>query len=358
MKNVKKRLLTVLCMTSILTLTACNNKQEEHHMQANISQQLEETKAETEVFAMDTYMKLIAYGEKSEDAIQAATAEIQRLDALFSASNPESEVGKININGEGACSKDTAYLLQRSLELHQQTNGCFNILLYPIMEAWGFIDKNYTIPSDETLEELLSLTDIRKMHFDAAQNHVNFLEKGMKIGFGGIAKGYTSARMMEIFEEYDIPSAVVNLGGNVQVKGKKVDGTNWRIGVENPQNKEEMIGVLEVNDMAVITSGGYERFFEQDGEIYHHILDPKTGKTARSGLSSVTIVSADGTLADGLSTSLFVMGKDQAETYWKNHRDLFEAVLVEDDGTVYITEGLVNSFTPNEDVAKTVYVIE
>lgn len=357
MKHFKKRLLAVLCMTGMLTLTACESKQADG-MQTNSNQQLEETKADAEIFAMDTYMNLIAYGEKSEDAIQAATAEIQRLDALFSASNPESEVAKINANAEGACSKDTAYLLQRSLELHQQTNGCFNILLYPIMEAWGFIDENYTIPSDETLEQLLTLTDIEKMQFDDTQNYVNFLEKGMKIGFGGIAKGYTSARIMDIFEEYDIPSAVVNLGGNVQVKGKKIDGTDWRIGVENPQNKEETIGVLEVSDMAVITSGGYERFFEQDGEVYHHILDPKTGKTARSGLSSVTIVSADGTLADGLSTSLFVMGKDQAEAYWKNHRDLFDAVLVEDDGTIYVTEGLVDAFTPNEEVAPIVYVIE
>lgn len=247
------------------------------------------------------------------------------------------------------------YLLECSLALYQDTEGAFNVMLYPIMEAWGFINKAYAIPSEETLNQLLSLTDITKVAYDSEQKEVKFMQERMKIDFGGIAKGYISTKIMDIFEEYDIKSGVVNLGGNVQVKGKKVDGTDWRIGIQDPENQEVYLGVLEVHDKAVITSGGYERYFEQDGEVYHHILNPDIGKTANNGLISVTIVSEDGALTDGLSTYLFVMGKEKAEQYWQKHADKFQAILVTDDGEMYVTKGLTEQFTPE---AKTVHVIE
>ena len=167
----------------------------------------------------------------------------------------------------------------------------------------------------------------------------------MKIDLGGIAKGYTSARIRDIFKKNGIESGLVNLGGNVQALGTKTDGNNWRVAVQSPDDTEDYLGVLSIRDKAVITSGGYERYFEQDGVTYHHIIDPKTGYPAESGLSSVTIVSDDGTLADGLSTALFIMGKDKAESFWRAHSDKFEAVLVTDDGTIYVTEGLKGSFT-------------
>ena len=159
----------------------------------------------------------------------------------------------------------------------------------------------------------------------------------MKIDLGGIAKGYTSSRIMDIFKENGITSGLVNLGGNVQALGTKTDGSNWRVAVQSP-------------DEAVITSGGYERYFEQDGVTYHHIIDPKTGYPAENGLVSVTIVSSDGTLADGLSTSLFIMGEEKAAEFWKAHSDEFEAILETDDGTIYVTEGLKDSFTTDLDM--------
>ena len=114
---------------------------------------------------------------------------------------------------------------------------------------------------------------------------------------------------MDIFKENGITSGLVNLGGNVQALGTKTDGSNWRVAVQSPDDTEDYLGVLSIRDKAVITSGGYERYFEQDGVTYHHIIDPKTGYPAENGLVSVTIVSSDGTLADGLSTLLFIMGR-------------------------------------------------
>ena len=146
---------------------------------------------------------------------------------------------------------------------------------------------------------------------------------------------------------------MVSLGGNVQVLGIKTDGSKWRVAVQNPEDTENYLGVLETQDRAVITSGGYERYFEQDGKTYQHILDPKTGYPADSGLTSVTIVSVDGTLADGLSTSLFVMGKEKAVAYWRAHSEEFDAILVEKDGTVSVTENIADQFTPDDAVKKT-----
>lgn len=131
-----------------------------------------------------------------------------------------------------------------------------------------------------------------------------------------------------------------------------------RVGIQDPNNTDDMLGVLEANDCAVITSGAYERNFEKDGVTYHHIIDPATGKPSNSGLTSVTIVSKDGTLADGLSTSLFVMGKDKAIAYWKQHADEFDTILVDKDRNVYITEGIAGNFSPDSVSAGQVHTIE
>ena len=171
----------------------------------------------------------------------------------------------------------------------------------------------------------------------------------MQIDFGGIAKGYTSARIMDIFRACGIKSGLVNLGGNVQALGTKKDGSSWRVAVKDPQDTDQYLGVLSIQDKAVITSGGYERYFEQDGRTYHHIIDPKTGYPVENGLISVSIVTADGTLADGLSTSVFIMGKEAATEYWRNHSDEFDMILMTDDREIYVTEGIADSFESEMD---------
>ncbi len=150
--------------------------------------------------------------------------------------------------------------------------------------------------------------------------------------------------MMKIFQEYGIESGIVSLGGNVQVLGRKANGGNWRVAVRSPKGDGDFLGVLSVNGKAVVTSGGYERYFEQDGKTYHHILNPKSGYPADSGLESVTVVSEDGMLADGLSTALFVMGMEQAVSFWKLHREEFDAVFLDKEGELWITEGLEGAF--------------
>ena len=149
--------------------------------------------------------------------------------------------------------------------------------------------------------------------------------------------------LSKLLKDEGISSAVLDLGGNIQTVGSRPDGGEWRVGVKSPDGG--ILGVLSIRDMAVVTSGGYERYFEQDGQIYWHILDPKTGYPADSGLASVTIVGSDGTLCDGLSTAVFVMGRERAQELWRQWGG-FEMLLLDSEGTIYITEGLEGSFEP------------
>lgn len=304
----------------------------------------ETTEATQSIFAMDTYMTVTAYGANAEDAVTAGVAEIERLDALLSTGNADSEVAKINATGSGTLSEDTQYLLERSLSIWESTGGVFDITIYPIMDEWGFTSGNYQVPEKETLTSLLDLVDASQIEFDSTASTISFAKEGMKIDFGGIAKGYTSSRLMELFRDCGIESALVNLGGNVQALGNKVDGTAWRVGIQDPNDESAYIGGVSITDKAVITSGGYERYFEEDGVRYHHIIDPSTGYPADSDVCSVTIVSDDGTLADGLSTSLFIMGLDKATDYWRENSDQFDAILMTDDGDIYVTEGIEEQF--------------
>ena len=302
-----------------------------------------------DVFAMDTYMTVTAFGSHAEEAVAQAVAEINRLDALLSTGSADSEVSKINQGLEKNLSEDTTYLLSRSLELYDSTDHVFNIAVYPLMEAWGFTSGNYRVPDQSTLDDLLTYTDVSKINFNQKDASVDFDMEGMKIDLGGIAKGYTSTKIMDIYKNCGVTSGLVNLGGNVQVLGTKTDGSAWRIGIQDPQNSESYLGALSVADKAVITSGGYERYFEQDGKTYHHIIDPTTGYPAENGLISVTIVSADGTLADGLSSSLFIMGKDKAIAYWQAHSDEFDMILMDDVRGIYVSEGIADDFTSDLD---------
>lgn len=351
LKYINCLLAVCLCVSALLV--GCGQKTAEKSETASESSQNQSDdiqEASRDVFAMDTYMTVKAYGPQGDAAVEAAVEEINRLDALLSTGNEDSEVAGINANNGGHLSEDGAILMERSLELYKSTGGVFDVAIYPVMKAWGFTDGNYRVPDDETLKSLLQLADPSLIEYDSSTADVNFEEKGVQIDFGGIAKGYTSSRIMDIYKEKGVTSGLVNLGGNAQVLGTKPDGSLWRVAVQSPDAEDEYLGVLETKDKAIITSGGYERYFEKDGVTYHHIIDPSTGYPAENGLISVTIVSADGTLADGLSTSLFVMGKDKAVDYWRAHSDEFDMILLTDDEQLYVSEGIKDSFTSDRDV--------
>ncbi len=357
----RKLLIALLCGALVcLPLAGCNNKNGASGTDSSVQSEVSEDAGEqnssdssqeytSDVFAMDTYMTLTAYGENAQEAVEAGIAEIQRLDDLLSTGKDTSEVAQINANGGGVLSEDTDYLVKRALDIYQSTNGAFDISIYPVMQLWGFTTGNFAVPSESDLAAKLALVDAGKIILSEENGQTSIsLPEGMEIDLGGIAKGYTSGRVMDVMKSYGIKSAVINLGGNAHVLGNKTDGSQWKVGIQDPEDENGYLGGVSVTDKAIITSGGYERYFvdEDTGVKYHHIIDPKTGYSANNGLISVTIVSADSTLADGLSTSLFVLGTEDAITYCEEHcaEDGFDAIMEDEDGKLYITDGIYDDF--------------
>lgn len=322
-----------LCIIGAVFFTSCSSKTI-----------LQEPQSRS-FFAMDTYMTMTAYGEHAESALNQAEERVTNLEKMWSVTDENSEIYAVGHSGGNPVqvSDETAELLDFSLEISDLTNGALDCTMYPILAEWGFTTSDYKIPTDEKISQLLENTGYEKVELDG-----NFvvIPDDMQIDLGAVGKGYTGDLIVDMLQENGVDSALLDLGGNIQTIGTKPDGTEWKLGLRSPFD-EGSFATLEVSDCAVITSGGYERYFVgDDGETYWHILDPETGRPAHSGLVSVTIVGKEGRLCDALSTSLFVMGLDKAAELWKQ-RDDFEMVLVTDDGEIYLTEGIENRFSLN-----------
>ena len=296
-----------------------------------------------ELFAMDTVMELTVYGSGAADRTRETAALLSGLEAKLSVTRADSEVARLNAGETVDLSPETAALLRRSIALRDETGGALEPFLYPLTRLWGFTTGDYRVPSDAEIAE--TLAGIRSGSYtlegDTASLH------GLALDFGAVAKGYAGQLAAEQLRAAGVTSAILSLGGNVQTVGVKPDGSRWNVAIRDPEDPEGYLGVLAVGETAVVTSGGYQRYFEEDGVRYIHILDPETGRPADTGLSSVTIVSEDGLLADGLSTALYVLGLDRAEALWRDRSD-FEAVLVTKDGSIYVTAGLADAFSGAE----------
>ena len=336
----KKHFISAM-LSALLFLTGCSAESSPEPVQGTF-------------FAMDTVMDFTIYGESG--LIDQSESLIASLESLVSVTDANSELYAINQTGSGTLTGKASSLMEQALEICRRTDGALDLSIYPIVRAWGFTTGSYQVPDEAEIQALLPLVDYRKIQYDAATGTVT-LPEGMEIDLGSVAKGYAGQWAAQMLREHGVQSALLNLGGNVQTVGTKPDGSPWQIGIKDPQGEDAMM-VLSVEDQAVVTSGGYERYFEQDGQTYWHIMDPSTGHPADSGLISVTIVGDEGVVCDGLSTALFVMGLEKAADLWAQSGD-FEAVFVTASGEVYITEGLRDRFALTEQYADTpVSVIE
>lgn len=303
----------------------------------------------TQLFAMDTVMSLTAYGPHARAAVDEAAGELRRLDELWSVGSIESEISRLNAQGGGEVSEDTKVLLSRALELSRETDGLFDATIYPLVELWGFPTDDPHVPEASAIAETLPLVDSGRV---TLAGETVTLGPGQKLDLGGIAKGYASARAMEIFRSNGVDSGIVSLGGNVQTLGSKPDGSSWRIGIRDPAGEADAyLCVLPVADRAVITSGGYERYFEENGQTYIHILDPRTGYPAQSDLQSATVISSDGVLADALSTALYIMGSEEATGFWASRADQFDMILLTQSGELLATPGVAGRLETSREVS-------
>lgn len=329
---------------------------------AGCAQKDQDGPEQREVFAMDTAMVLTIYGEDAVRAANAAEEEIYRLDSLLSRTNEASKVSLLNNAGGKMVPVGVALcdLIQTAATYTELTGGAFDITIAPVVSAWGFTTDHYQVPEQEELEELLTHVGMEHVQLSgksgASAGYENAsLDPGTQIDMGGIAKGYASDRLSVIFQEHQIPQALISLGGNVLAWGSKPDGSAWRVGIQDPNAPSDpnaYVGILQLTDAFAVTSGSYERFFEQDGVTYHHIIDPSTGYPAQNGLVSVTVVAdaaqGNGTMCDALSTALFVMGREEALDFWRSGACDFEMILVDENGLVTVTAGLEDCFQAAE----------
>lgn len=289
---------------------------------------------EADIFAMDTLMNIKVWG--SRDDLILVTEEIHRLEGILSATDSGSVLSQLNLTGSGTLSDDVLTLTEDAMALSEKTGGAFDPTVYPLVRLWGFPDDEYHVPTMQELDETLPHIGTEHIHLE---NGFIEMDAGTMLDFGAIAKGYTAQKCIEILSKHGVTAALLSLGGNVQTLGTKPDGSDWAVGIADPEAPTQPIAVLTFQgSKALVTSGGYQRFFEFDGQTYHHILDPKTGFPAENEIASVTVVCENGEIADAYSTALFVMGFDKACEFWKSQAD-FDAVFVMKDRSIYATAG-------------------
>ena len=299
-----------------------------------------EAPRERQFLAMDTIISLTASGPAADAALDTARETILSLDRLLSVTDPSSELARLNGGATVSLSDETADLLAFALEMAAATGGAVDPTVYPAVRAWGFTTDSYRVPSDEELAALLPLIDYTAVSLDGGALS---LPAGMMLDLGGFAKGWAGDRVLEAWRALGVESGILRLGGNVQTLGAKPDGSPWVVGVRDPWG-DGLLGTLAVRDLAVVTSGSYERYFEQDGKTYCHIFDPASARPAESGLCSVTIVGKSGAECDALSTALFVMGAEEAARFRRASAMEFEFILADTDGVVYVSSGLRDVF--------------
>ena len=327
-----KRLACLLlaCLTA-LSLTACGAPKAQ----------------EVSLFAMDTYMTLSAYGDSAEEALAAASREINRLESTLSRTIAASDVSRLNAGETVTVQKETRELLERALALSDETGGAFDMTVAPLVSLWGITSDAPHVPSPEEIDALLPLVGSEHVHMDGS---IVSLDAGCAVDLGGIAKGYASQQVADILQAHGVTSAVVSLGGNVYVCGAKPDGSAWNVGIQDPTSSG-YAATVALTDCFAVTSGGYQRYYvAEDGTVYQHIIDPRTGRPADSDLLSVTVVSDDGTAADAYSTALYVMGEQEAVSFWRAHGD-FELILITADGRLLYTPELADTITAPEGCA-------
>lgn len=338
-------IITILSVVVLSSLVSCAGSKSE-------------TPEELSFFAMDTYMTLKVYrGEKTSEEAQSALAAardaIFEIESALSVTAENSEIAALN-RGERVenASAHTVELIRMAKVLNERSGGIYDITVYPLVLAWGFTtEEGPSVPTVDEIEAAMREIDcFRITETENGDGTFNVDAGGAKLDLGSIAKGYAGQIASDVLKERGFDSAILVLGGNVQTLGRKPDGSGFIVGIADPDAPERTVMTVSTADLdglfgadtegyAVVTSGSYQRNFTEGDKLYHHILDVRTGFPAESGLSSVTVISTDGAMADGLSTTLFLLGYDEAMEYYRTYGG-FEAVFVTDSGEIKMTDGL------------------
>jgi FAD:protein FMN transferase len=277
--------------------------------------------------------------QQADTFLDAAINNIRRIEALISSWDENSQTGNINRSaGIEPVQVDVELfnLIKRSIAISKLTDGAFDITYASMDKVWKFDGSVTQLPDSNTVKESVRKVGYQNIQLSEDNRSVFLPEKGMKIGFGAIGKGYAADHTMNLLKSLGVTSGIINASGDLRTWGQQPNGEPWQIGVKNPLNKNKVFVLLPLVNQALVTSGNYEKFITIDGKRYAHIIDPRTGYPT-SGLTSVTIIASSAELADALATSVFVMGKDVGLDFVNQLKDV-ECVLVQDDGMVFYSD--------------------
>lgn len=312
----------------------------------SIDKNLDSPLSRTELF-MGTVITVTLYDKGSEKVLDKAFDRVQEIENLVSINDGKTEVVEVN-NSAGVnpvkVSEDTFNIVKKGLDYSIKSNGSFDISVGPLVKLWSIGLPEAKIPNIEEINDALTKVDYKKVHLDE-ENKTIFLEKpGMMLDLGAVAKGYTADEIAEVLRAEGVESAIINLGGNILAVGKKNNDNNWRIGIQDPLlDRGDTLGIIEVENKSIVTSGIYERYIEKDGVRYHHILSPETGYPYENEIAGVSIISDKSIDGDCLSTLVFSLGIDKGMEFVENI-DNVEAIFVTKDKKVLLTSGVKDNF--------------
>lgn len=297
---------------------------------------------------MGTVVNVSLYDSDNEEILNKVFDKVKELESILSINENGTLVDKINDEaGINPVKVDdyTYTVVKKGIEYSKLSNGLFDISVGPIVKLWSIGLPEAKVPTQEEINEKLPLIGYSDIELNDTDETIYLKRKGMMIDLGGIAKGYTADVISDLLTEEGVKSAIINLGGNVYAHGKKPNGSDWKIGIQNPfTERGGIIGTITTNNKSIVTSGIYERYIEKDGVKYHHILSPKTGYPYENEIAGITIVSDKSIDGDALSTSVFAMGVEEGMKF-VNSIDSIDAIFITKDNKVYITEGLKEIFT-------------
>lgn len=299
-------------------------------------------------FKLNTIVKVTIYDSQNEELSQEAMALCDEYEKIFSRTLAESELYRLNHgelsqeNGVVTLSEPLAELVEKGLFYSELSQGAFDVSIEPVSSLWDFVSGEKQIPDEKEIKEALPLVQYQNVRLSGRQ--LQFAKEGMGLDLGAIAKGYIADKMKEYLVSQGVKSAIIDLGGNVLCIGRRPDQKPFRIGIQRPfADRSETVATVEISDQSVVSAGIYERYFEKDGRLYHHILNPKTGYPYDNDLASVTIISDKSADGDGLSTSCFALGLEKGMELVDSLEGVY-GVFLTTDGELHFTEGLEEEF--------------
>lgn len=319
----KYKRFAALITAAILFITGCSGLPRERESQ---------TYTDT---LFDTVISVQILDSVDGDVLKGCETLCKKYDAMFSRTNEESDISHIN-NAGGApveVSDETVKLIKKGIYYSEMSGGAFDITIAPVVNLWDFQAENPVPPSDEDARAAASHVSYKNIVI--SDNNVSLSDPAAGIDLGAIAKGYIADRLKDYLKEQGVEHALINLGGNVLAVGTKLDGSDYNIGIQKPFDESgKPVTSVKIADQSVVTSGVYQRYFEKDGTLYHHILDPATGYPCDNNLYSVTIITDSSLTADALSTTCFLLGYDRGMKLI-DQLDNVDAVFITDDNKIH-----------------------